>query len=364
MLHSTAVLARPPGPGAHAEPSRSCARAVSRSGLDEDPECGAPLVRPRPLRPGARIGLVAPGSAPAPEHLARGIAYLESAGYRVVRHRSIPRRRAYLAGPDRSRAQSLHDFFADDRIDAVFCAAGGYGSLRLLPHLDSALIARHPKVFLGFSDITALHVTIQDRARLVTFHGPTAAATLGRSRALATRRWLWRALTDPTPLGELPVPGAAPVTDGRAASDRLRTLCGGTARGRILAGNLSVLCSMLGSPWQPDVRGKLLFLEETTEHPCRLDEMLAQMEHAGLFGACAGVVIARLHRCSARDAGIPRWDPLRVLADRLRDLGRPVLYGLEFGHTSPMVTLPCGVMAELDAGARRVRIIEPHLASA
>jgi muramoyltetrapeptide carboxypeptidase len=305
------------------------------------------LTRPARLKPGARIALVAPGSAPAADRLAEGIAYLTARGYDVRPHPSIPAGRAYLSATDSARALAIQESFADPEVDAIFCIAGGYGAVRTLPLLNWEAIAKTPKIFLGYSDVTALHLALNQRVGLVTFHGPLVATTMHKPLSPLTANSLWQALASDAPAGVLPPPAKG-----------LTVLAPGRAKGPLLAGNLSVLCSMLGGPFAPDTTGKVLFLEETSEHPCRLDELLSQFKMAGLFQKAAGIVFARLHRCHARDPGWPVWDPVHVLQDAFRDLGRPVLYGLEFGHTARKLTLPCGVRVELDTDPPRICITE------
>jgi muramoyltetrapeptide carboxypeptidase len=311
------------------------------------------LEKPPPLEPGSKIVVVTPGSVPPLDRIPRGIARLRALGYRVWLHPSVPSRRAYLAGADQVRARALQQCFEDPSVAAVFCAAGGYGSLRVLPHLDFDALAHHPKIFLGFSDVTAIHVSLNQRSKLVTFHGPMVAATMGRPMPAFTNGALWGALTRRAPMGELPLPRY-----GR----RLAVVRPGRAQGLVAAGNLSIVVSLLATPYALDPRGKLLFLEETSEHPCRLDEMITQLKLAGVFDACAGVVFARLHRCRAVDSGFAPWNPLELLSDAFRGYRKPVLYGLEFGHTARMLTLPCSVMAEIETRTPSVRITESALA--
>ncbi|GFN24213.1 S66 peptidase family protein [Thermanaeromonas sp. C210] len=303
------------------------------------------MLKPRPLEPGDSIGIVAPAGPLWDEaYLLRGIERLQSWGFRVVLNRPLQAGEGYLAGSDEERLAELEAMFASPEIKALICLRGGYGSLRLLPHLHYALIRSHPKIFVGYSDITALHLAIVQEAGLVVFHGPMIYPELGGHLTSYTKTSLLSMLTgSPGSFTVRPLPGKAlAVSPGRA-------------RGRLIGGNLSLLVSTLGTPFEIDTRGAILFWEEVDEPAYRVDRMLTQLRLAGKLSAAAGIAVGECIGCG---------DLEELLRDRLAPLGIPCLYGLPCGHGTDIATLPLGVYATLDADQGYLRIEEPPWAQA
>ena len=301
---------------------------------------------PKPLRPGMTIALVAPSGCPrSPEVLPRAASFWESQGYRVVIGESCTARHGYLAGPDALRAGDVNRFFADDRVDAIFCLRGGYGAARILPLLDYACIRRHPKIFVGFSDITALHDALNRYGRLITFHGPNADMAGDTECASFSLSSLMTALTRESGYA-LRNPEGYPWA----------TLQGGRAAGEIVGGNLTVLAHSLGTPWTPDFAGRILLLEDVNEPTYRVDETLVNLKQAGAFDQCAGILLGEFTDCQTEDANFGL-----SIADVLAEIGfpqdKPVLRGIRAGHCRPNMTIPLGVMAEMDADAQTVRLL-------
>ncbi len=266
--------------------------------------------------------------------------------------RNVKARHGYMAGTEKERLEDLHAMFADKSVNAVFCLEGGYGTERLLPGLDTELIRRNPKILLGYSDITGLHLAITKKAGVVTFHGPVAASKLP-AWTLASLR---KALFDPQPIGELTNP---PEDDAFSPAFPLHTVTAGRARGTTAGGNLTLVATTMGTPWEIDAKGKILFLEDTGEAPYRVDRMLTQLKLAGKFADCAGVVWGTCTECDPSRSGFSINLSMTDLLDEiLGDIGKPVLSGLVFGHTKEKSTVPLGVEAELDAGAKKVTIVE------
>ncbi len=323
------------------------------------PTEAAPL-RPPPLQPGGTVALVAPASPPSPEAVERVRQGLEDQGFRVVVAPNVLERRGYLAGEDEARAAAFMAAWANPEVDAIFSLAGGYGVNRILPLLDFQEIARNPKVFTGFSDITALHLAIQNHANLVTFHAPTHSATLGGDAELrpVQHAWFWRQVYGPSYLdaagSRLPPGLLFPAGDELGET---RTLAPGKAVGGLTGGNLTLIASLVGTPYALRPDGAILFLEDVGEEPYRIDRMLSTLELAGVLDRVAGVVLGRFARSEAED-------PERSLTlDEVFEgyfAGRPypVLLGFPTGHVVDNVTLPYGVMAELDADARTLRLLE------
>jgi len=312
-----------------------------------------PLVQPRVLKPGDTVALVSPSSYVFNLwSLETAAARLESLGLKTRLSKNARARHGYMAGTAKERVADLHEAFADPSIAAVFCLEGGYGTERLLDSLDYALIRKNPKILLGYSDITGLHLAIGRRAGLVTFHGPVATSTL----PAWTLEYLKKALFSTEPIGELANP---PETDAFSPAFPRHTVVPGTARGGIAGGNLTLISTTMGTPYEIDARGKILFLEDTGEAPYRVDRMLTQMKLAGKFAECAGVVWGTCTECTTDKSSFAINLSISDLVDEiLGDIGKPVLAGLVFGHTKEKVTLPMGAMCEVDAGGKKVTIVE------
>lgn len=309
--------------------------------------------KPRPVWPGALIGVVAASSPTEPESLEQGLARLHAWGYRTLVGEHVLDCWGHLAGHDLDRAADFTRIWADPRVEAVLCLRGGYGSLRLLELIDWEVIRQRPKFFCGFSDVTALHMAIAREAGLVTFHGPMVAAFGGAEAYNA--HGLLRAMQCSGPLGTIPWP--APVDEAPPAPGVIQP---GVAEGRLMGGNLSLLVSLLGTRWEPDFAGSILLLEDVDESPARIDRMLTQLRLAGKLDGVRGVLFGDSPDIAPRP-GRPSLTLPEILADRLGALGVPVLYGFPCGHTSYRATLPLGVMVRLDAAEGSLTILEPAL---
>lgn len=285
----------------------------------------------RALRPGDRVALIAPAGPAEPADVAKVPALLARHGLRAVLHPSCHARRGFLAGDDAQRAADLHAAFADPQAAAVWCLRGGHGSTRLLPRLDVAALQRGPKLLIGYSDITALHCVL-GAAGLPGLHAPMPTSDLIRPGRDDDAGRLFALLRDGAPAGTQWQAPPAPVLHRP-----------GVAEGRLLGGNLAMLCALLGTPWQPDTRGALLFLEDVNEDAYRIDRMLVQLGQAGLLAGAAGFLLGSFTGGDT-DAGA-------VLAEHLLPLGRPLLAGWPAGHGTPHWPLPLGLPARLDAGA-------------
>lgn len=302
-------------------------------------EKSKPIIKPPALKKGATIGIIAPASPLAqPEYLERGREFWRSRGYRVRTGTHINKAAGSPAGNDADRLSDLHLMFRDPEIGAIICLRGGYGSLRLLAGLDYELVLSRPKILVGYSDITALHLALNKITGLVTFHGPMIYPELGGPVPDPyTEKALFRALAASGPPGTIPrAPGLpAPVS-----------IIPGKAEGVVTGGNLSLVTATLGTPFEIDTRGKILFLEEVDEAPYRLDRMLTQLQLAGKLEEATGIVFGHCTRC---DDTRPGLTALEVITARLKPLGRPCFYGLPAGHIRPQATLPLGIRARLDA---------------
>src|SRR5215468_8759298 len=299
----------------------------------------APVIKPSALRDGDGVAVVAPASNLKADYLERGVAELERLGFRVKYEPGILDKARYTAGDDERRANELMRAFVDPVIKAVWAARGGYGSMRLFNLLDETLLGQHPKVFIGYSDMTALSLYFYRRFGWVTFHGPMAAKDLAGGEEHYDRETLIKAVTGASPIGEI-------------RSDKTEILHRGVEErvtGRLLGGCLSLITAMMGAPDELDTRGSILFLEDTATRPYAIDRMLQQLKLAGKFDEVRGIVFGEMTDCVQHtDQGYRIQD---VLAECTADLNIPVMFGLPSGH-SPRgnLTLPLGVTATLDAG--------------
>lgn len=303
---------------------------------------------PTALRKNATIGIVSPASPQRDmSRLDKGIRYLEGLGHTVVLGQHARDRHAgYLAGTDDQRLSDLHRMFADPRIDAIFCARGGYGSARLLSRLDYSLIRRNPKILVGYSDITSLQLALWQKARLVTFSGAMPSVDMVENIDPLSEEQFWRVLTSRRPLGRLRQPWPTTMIQP------------GDAEGRLLGGNLSVLVSLLGTDYMPSLRGSILALEDIGEETYRIDRMLMQLVLATPRRRPAGIAYGFWSQ-SARPLGsTPHRDIAEVLEER-RDLSRgPIIADLMYGHERTKFTLPFGIRARLTTRTGELALLE------
>jgi muramoyltetrapeptide carboxypeptidase len=303
-----------------------------------------PPTKPERLRLGDVIGVIAPASPPPdPGVIDRSVVALERLGFKAKLAANVRQRHGFLAGSDEARAADLMAMFADPEVKAILCIRGGYGTARLLTLLDYGGIRSNPKVLIGYSDITTLHIALLTHANLVSFHGPMLNSELSSDTLPEfTVQSLLRTVMEPQPAGSI-----------RAGyvGDTIQVLRGGTASGELIGGNLWVLCTTLGTPFQPDFRDKILFFEDVGEKPYRFDRMLTHLLNAGVLQQVAGVAVGINKDCDdpkAVDAGEYRQSLADVLAERLLPLEVPVVTGLPFGHQPWNATLPIGIKATLD----------------
>lgn len=309
----------------------------------------APL-RPRALRPGARVHVVAPSGPVPADRLEAGLAVLQGlVPGEISLAPNLAMRAGYFAGDDRARLAALQAALADPTIDAVICARGGYGLTRLLPLLDPARLAAAPKLLLGFSDITALLAWALAQVGLVSVHGPvvTQLATIGeddRERLALLLR------------GEDP---------GALSAETGAVLRGGVVEGPLFAGNLEVLRSLVGTRACPDLTGCVLALEEIGERPYRIDRALTQLLTSGVLRGVRGVAVGQLVACEEPETGNPDSPTAEeVVLERLGVLGVPVVTGFPFGHAADRhAALPVGSLVRLDAEHGALTMLEPLTAS-
>lgn len=310
------------------------------------PAAESELLKPRALRPGDIVGLVTPSTYVAdPDRLQLAARTVKYFGLQFKIGKNVGKRAGYLGGSVQERVDDLHEMFRDPEVRAVFAIRGGYGASQLLDRLDYDLIRRNPKIFLGYSDITSLHLAIHQNAGLVTFHGPVVLSRFSEY----TRKYFLKALFSTEPIGVVTNP---PDSDPLRPAHTLRAIRPGRARGPLTGGNLSLIASTMGTPYEIETQGRILFLEDVDEQPYSVDRMLTQLRQAGKLGAAAGVIFGECHDCRPREFQ-PSFESSfslgEVLDSILARLKAPVLSGLTIGHTDDQATLPLGVAATLDS---------------
>ncbi len=296
---------------------------------------------PQRLAAGARVALVAPaGPLPKPDDLPRALDNARSFGWEPVAGPHASDRVGYLAGYDRDRLNDVNRALRDPKIDAVWILRGGYGLMRILPGIDYDALTRAPKAVIGFSDVTALHSAVQRKCRLITYHGPHAREVLTDF----SRDSFQRAV-----VGQ---------TDSCGAAPNAREINAGAAEGRLVGGNLSLLSSLCGTPYMPDLTDGILVLEDINEPVYRIDRMLQQLKLAGVLNGCKAIVFGDCTSCpedaGGAEAGARKFDT--VLGEIAHALGIPCLAGIPVGHIADQWTVPLGAMAELDTAARTLSV--------
>ncbi|MEO8137004.1 MAG: LD-carboxypeptidase [Betaproteobacteria bacterium] len=311
------------------------------------------LIKPRKLDTDAVVGLIAPGGVVDDITLQQCVSNLESLGFTVKLGANIRAARGGYAGTVAQRVDDLHAMFLDREVKAIWAARGGSGCTALLPHIQYGLIRRHPKILVGYSDITALHLALFRHAGIVTFHGPVAWSTLSEY----SYDHLLAVLMQPQRTFAITM--SAENAERAAAEPQfaLRTLRPGVAEGRLVGGNLSVLAALVGTPYAAEFRERLLFLEDIGEAPYRIDRMLTQLQQSqGLRHAAGAMLGVFQHR--AVIAGEASLTLNEVLDDHFAGLSIPSVYGFSFGHVAHQFTIPVGVRARLDTEAQTLTLLE------
>lgn len=311
-------------------------------------------IKPERLKCGDTVGIISPSSGIFKRsELWRGIETLERMGFKVKVGKNAYKNNYYLAGTDQERANDLNDMFLDDSVDAIFCSQGGYGAGRILNLIDYEAIKENPKIMLGFSDITALHLAIRKKTNLVTFHGPSTAGFYGEFFTPFKEEMLKKALMQQEPIGNIPVSGEK--------DSYIVKIAKGKATGETVGGNLTLICSSLGTPYEIETKNKILFIEDVDVEPWIFDHMLTHLLNASKLKEVKGIVVGECSNCEPLEykAGFECQCSLEdVLFDRLGNLGVPVLAGIPIGHIKDNCTIPLGVKATLDATIGKFSIDE------
>jgi len=299
------------------------------------------IVKPQRLKKGDVVGVVAPAGPVDPDLLEKGLKTLRGMGLEPLLGKYVHCRRGYLAGKDEERAEDLMSLFANKNVKAIFCARGGYGVNRLLPWLKPNVIRKNPKIFVGASDVTLLLLYLYQKCSLVGFHGPMVAGNFGRYAMKKSKKQFHDLLTG-QPEGKIMI------------SPKARTLNPGIATGEITGGCLTLLCRSLKTPFEVQTRNKILLIEDVNEAPYRIDGMLWQLQTAGKFKNIKGIILGEMVNCHPQKStnGLPE----KMYQEIFAGLSVPIITNVPVGHGKEMWTLPFGVSATLDAGAKSIQL--------
>jgi muramoyltetrapeptide carboxypeptidase len=314
----------------------------------------APLIKPRRLSTGDLVGLIAPGGVMSDDEIQTGTRHIESLGLRVRHGDNIRLRRGNYAGTPAQQVQDLHAMFEDRDVKAVWGGRGGSGGSLMLPLVRYDLLRANPKILVGFSDVTALHLAVHRHAGLVTFHGPASISTFSDYSVAHLRAMLM----EPQPRFTI---HPAEANAKRAAENPAylqRAIVPGVATGRLIGGNLSVLSALVGTPYAARIPGRLFFLEDVREAPYRINRMLTQLAQGADLAKAAGAMLGIFSRCEP-PAGEPSLTLAETIDDHFSAQRYPSAYGYSFGHVAHHFTIPLGVRARLDTTAGTLELLEP-----
>jgi len=309
------------------------------------------LIKPKRLKKGDTVAIIAPSSGADDKQFEKALQNMTDLGFKPKLGKYAKEINGFLAGTDAQRIEDIHWAFSDKEIDAVWCVRGGYGLSRILPQINYDLIRKNPKVFIGYSDITALHLAIHQNTGLVTFHGPVASSTYSDY----PKKHVINALMEPV------VPDRIELSPDNIAKGTLlyktEVITKGRARGRLIGGNLSLLTALAGTAYAlKNTKGKILFTEDVGEKPYRIDRMFTQLKQSVNLRELAGIALGVFEGCEAPDD--KSQTVIDVVKDQLGGLGIPVIYGLSFGHIRDQFTLPIGIEAEMDTQDATLTLLE------
>lgn len=307
------------------------------------------IIKPQKLKKGDVIGLIAPASAPEEtSRIEMGVRHLEKLGYRVQLGKNLYHSVGYLAGTDEERLDDLHSMFKDKNVKAIICVRGGYGAFRILDKVDYSLIKRNPKIFVGYSEITALQNAILNKTGLVTFAGPMLAVDLYSDQSKYTEEYFWASLTSNKKLGRIEHPD----------DNKIPFLNKGTAMGRIVGGNLAVFTALVGTDYMPDLKDKILMIEDIGELPYRIDRLLNQLRLSKSFKKLRGIILARFVDCFEHDPNKKTLTLGEVIEHYISPLNIPTLYTFPHGHIKDFATIPFGIRVKINAARGIVEFLE------
>lgn len=307
------------------------------------------MLRPKGLVFGDRLGIISPASPISKEKAEKAYRQLMKMGFKVKMGKSCYEKYGYLAGSDKLRSEEINNMFKDTTINGIISMRGGYGTSRILELLDYEIIKNNPKVFIGYSDITALHIAMNQNSNLITFHGPMVASNMIEKFDDFSKNSLYNSVLENSFIGELINP----------PEEEIKIINGGIAEGKIIGGNLCLIVDTLGTPYEIDTKGKILFIEEIGEEPYRIDRMFTQLRLAGKFKEANGIILGDFNDCKANASEYAdSLSLMQVINDIIKPSGKPTIYNFQSGHCQPMITIPFGVKAKLDATNKQLTILE------
>ena len=296
---------------------------------------------------GDTIGLIAPAAPEKFETIEKSIEFIINLGFKVKQGAHIYDKWGYLSGRDNDRAKDLMDMFTDTEVNMILCIRGSYGSMRLLPFIDFEAIKENPKIFAGFSDITVLLNALSQRSDLITFHSPMCSSDF-------TDEYTLKSFLDAI------MRSHSPYIIKNPDNFSIKSFSSEKVQGTLVGGNLSLICSLLGTPYEIDMENNILFIEEVNELPYRIDRMFTQLILSGKIQKCAGIILGQFTKCT-----LPHYERSltteEVIMDRILSLNKPTIINFMSGHSYPKLTLPIGSEIELDCEKALIKVLNPVL---
>lgn len=305
------------------------------------------MLKGKAIKIGDTIGLIAPSSPTSPERVDLAKEALENMGFKVKMGKTCYERYGYLAGNDKLRAEDLNRMFQDEEVDGIICLRGGYGAAKMLPYINYECIGKNPKVFVGYSDITAIHGVLNKICNLLTIHGPMVSSDMIDDFDEFSRVSLFNMIMKNEIKGFLENP----------EGEEIKCLVPGRAKGQIVGGNLALITSLIGTPYEIDTRDKILFIEDVDEEPYRVDRMLTQLLLSGKLKEVSGIILGDFSNSEPKNPD-ESLTLIQVFNDIIKPLGKPTIYNFKAGHCSVKATLPLGAMACIDGEGCTIEIKE------
>lgn len=300
---------------------------------------------PHKIKPGDTVGLICPSSPVSRQRVDQCVKVIERLGYKVKpADNLVENYGGYMAGTGEKRGQWVNEMFADPEVKAIFCIRGGDGSSRIMEYLNYDLIKNHPKMLVGFSDVTNLHLGITQNCDLITFHGPMVSSNLVDDFDEETRRSFYQAIE-----------ADAEYTFQNPKGFPLEVLQKGEGEGRLIGGNLSLLSASIGTPYEVNTEDKILFIEEVSEPLTKIEKWTYHLRNAGKLRQCKGILLGQFTGVANEDN--PKYDVISCMEDILKGLEIPVMYNVQSGHGRPMMTLPMGALCTMDTEKKEIRFI-------
>lgn len=304
------------------------------------------MIRPKALKIGDKIGLIGASSPAKQERIEPSIKAMEDLGFEVTLGESCKGYHGFLSGSDEMRAKDINQMFKDKSIKGIFALRGGYGAARLLDMLDYNMIKKNPKVFAGYSDVTALHNVFNEKCKLITFHTPMASTEFYKGVDDYTMDYFKKNIFSEEPLGILKNP----------EGQEIKTLAPGKAKGKLVGGNLSLVVSSMGTPYELNTKGKILFLEDVGEYPYKIDRMLLQLKQCGKFKDAAGIILGAWTDCKANE-GDNSLTLMEVFEELILPENKPTIYSLACGHCMPTMSIPLGAKVKIDGDKSEIIVL-------